>query len=106
MDLKIAAMNAKEEDLTEETAKKIGEEFEKTMPYYQNQAEYNKAVADFHGISVVDYINSPNMDKLKGDFFSRDIKRMLDIYQQQGFSDKLAWYMVMSQFAPEKLEEF
>ena len=60
-----------------------------------NVAAMNKAAAEFHGITVVDLINSPNRVELLGeyqlDFIKKNIVNRLTEY---GLDDKQAWAIV------------
>jgi hypothetical protein len=104
LELRLATHDVSEEELSDEKAQQIVKEFESAMPHYKDNATCNQKIAEFHGISVLDLINSPNMDKLKADFFQKDVQLILDIYKKHGLNDKLAWFMVMNMLAPEKLE--
>lgn len=90
--LKIALMGASKklevDGLQERILEKISSISSKTM------SEFNQAVAEYHGISVLDLINSPNYESLKGEFGNHNISRLVSIYKEEGFDDKESWALV------------
>jgi len=78
----------------EGSVQKKFEESKLTVP--EGGAEFNKAAAAHHGISVEAYLNSPNYAVLKQDYGLSMMNKVMDMLKTEfGFSDKEAWAMVL-----------
>lgn len=83
--------------LEEENFTEIMQEFvtafeEKTG---KTQAERNKKIAEFHGITVSEFINSPNLTTLVEMFQeSYTIEMKNTLMEKLGVSDKEAWAII------------
>ena len=92
LSLKIALMGAsnklEKEGLQEQLLSKLSKFTVNTM------ADYNIKVAEFHGISLADLINSPNYETLKSEYAKNGIDFILNVYKDAGFEDKEAWALV------------
>jgi len=66
------------------------------MAYNRNNADFNKAVAEFHGISVVDLINSSNMEKLVDMYTVAIINKLIDDVEElnPNINSKVVWAML------------
>lgn len=61
----------------------------------KTQAETNSKIAEFHGITVIDLINSPNLNTLVEMFKeSRTIEMKTVLMEKLGVSDKEAWAII------------
>jgi hypothetical protein len=61
----------------------------------KTQAERNSKIAEFHGISVLDLINSPNLNILVEMFQeSRTLEMKTVIMEKLGVSDKESWAII------------
>lgn len=58
-------------------------------------AEFNRIVAEHHGISVLDLINSPNFLALQEQYRVFMTTKIHDRLVADGFSDKEAWAILM-----------
>ena len=61
-----------------------------------SHAGLNRDIAEFHGISVMDFINSPNMALLQAAYTEHKLLWAIDVLKDEfGLSNKQAWAMVM-----------
>ena len=86
-------------DITEETMNKIAIDLQEIAP----KGDANETIAKYHNITSLELANSPNMQKLRTIYFEHNLHQILEVYKKY-MSDKLAWYMLLVQFAPDKLE--
>lgn len=94
----LLALSAAEKKFTgkEDDIKKSMESIfnEEANPWLIAEGDGKKAkeeAAKFHGISVADFINSPNYETLKKEYDEYYAQRLLDLIKEAGFSDKEAW---------------
>lgn len=96
LDLMLAAItaSAKVEEHGDAMSAKF-EELEKEIRG-ENKAELNKLVAEHNGITVIDLINSTQMEKLINEYKESKFQLSIDIFKSFGFTDKEAWACVLS----------
>jgi hypothetical protein len=64
--------------------------------YNDSHADLNKVIAEFHGIGVMDFINSPNMALLQSAYTEHKLLWAIDVLKDEfGLSNKQAWAMIM-----------
>lgn len=92
MTLKIALISAGSKLDEEGLQEKL---LENLAPYSpETPADLNKKIAEHHGISLLDLINSPNFISLKDDYLLHHLALIRKIYKDFGFDDKEAWALM------------
>jgi len=98
----IEAISTLHETISEDDVKHICETIKKIIKKFHihidsKQADYNISVARFHGISVIDFLNSPNMDKLKDMYTGFVIDEIIKGVKKlnPSISSKGVWSMIM-----------
>jgi len=85
--------NRLEEDKSAEIMQEFVTSFEEKTG--KTQAERNKKIAEFHGITVSEFINSPNLTTLVEMFQeSYTIEMKNTLMEKLGVSDKEAWAII------------
>ena len=92
LDVALLCLSNKMEEKEELLESLVIEMEEKTG---KTQAERNKKIAEFHGISVSDFLNSPNLTKLT-EIFVQDLTFQLKdkLKEKMDISDKEAWAII------------
>jgi len=88
IELKTALLTIPEDKLNEVVKNLIEKFSEASAP--KDKAELNKVIAEFHGISVLDLINSPNYDRLTQEWGDSYYQRIIDIIMESGLNHKQA----------------
>lgn len=58
------------------------------------QAEWNVQAATFHGIAVLDFLNSPNYTTLLQSYRESCVTELVQYLESQGYSHKESWAVI------------
>ena len=101
IELQVALTTLPEDMLTDDAAANTADELQAALGSIDSQADFNKAVAAHHGITVEQYINSPNMNELMMQYNDYRVDAYIKAMTKNGFNHKQAWALCMAFMCPE-----
>ncbi len=93
LELRIALLGIDGEKFTDEKMKEIEKKFKDKLP--KQDSELNKKIAEYHGVSAIDLINSPNYKILCVEYQKNILEEFInEIVEKIGITKKQTWALV------------